>query len=59
MTPIFYTTGEPQGQYGNYTLYVDLDTDTMYALVDGEWVATHRHGEELDIIHRKEVANDL
>lgn len=54
MTTMFYGQGEPQGLIGNYTWYVDLDTDTMYELVDGSWIARFRNGEEVEQIIIKE-----
>ena len=45
MPTMFYAQGEPQGLIGNYTWYVDLDTDTMYELVDGSWIVRFRNGE--------------
>ena len=54
MTTMFYTQGEPQGLIGNYTWYVDLDTDTMYELVDGSWIVRFRNGEEVEQIIIKE-----
>ena len=54
MPTMFYAQGEPQGLIGNYTWYVDLDTDTMYELVDGSWIVRFRNGEEVEQIIIKE-----
>lgn len=54
MTTMFYGQGEPQGLIGNYTWYVDLDTDTVYELVDGSWIVRFRNGEEVEQIIIKE-----
>lgn len=54
MTTMFYGQGEPQGLIGNYTWYVDLNTDTMYELVDGSWIVRFRNGEEVEQIIIKE-----
>jgi len=35
---IKYGVGEPTQVWKSYTHYVDLETDYMYKLVDGEWV---------------------
>ena len=63
MSTIFYAQGEPQGSIANYTWYMDLDTDTMYELVNDEWIVRSRNGEEVEQIFIKEkyrgISNDL
>ena len=54
MPTMYFAQGEPQGLIGNYTWYVDLDTDTMYELVDGSWIVRFRNGEEVEQIIIKE-----
>lgn len=40
---IIYGTGEPKGRLTS-TVYVDLETDTMYQYDGTQWVVFSRHG---------------
>ena len=47
MDKTLYGIGEPNAETTGADWYVDLETDTMYELQDGEWVAMLQHGEPI------------
>lgn len=44
MSNITYGIGEPTSPIAGSTVYVDLETDTMYQYDGTQWVVFSRHG---------------